>query len=326
VIRDNHSASLKSDLVINWFRVAISAFEQRFQARTFPNADAARRTLRSSALRGITFHWLQESGSGEVTLVALTSVDERKPGWPEATLSLRQHVSLATHVVEASLAAHFSRRADVRAFRDQWGVEAVQPDNFEHPAVRLFRGVTAKCQTDQDGELGVIFNWRVRGEFQLSLGNRQIASRAADAPVELRVQTAGWPLADKLKRYNRRYLGTVLRIHGRAAEVITRTGERVSVPVQYLFFEGSPKRIRDYETSFMTQGRSKSAWTRMQELSFALTPQGKRNASIFRDRMRALIEFIGLGADFLVCDAMTYEGGQITIDLQPRNVIAEAST
>jgi hypothetical protein len=325
VIRDNHSSSAKPELVINWFRVAVSPVEQQFPSRSFETADEARTMLKSSALHGITLHWLQEPKSNAVTLVALSGVDEQKPDWPESTFSLRQYIRLATNIVEVSLAAHFRSRPGVRACRDRWGVEAVEPDDFEHPAVRLFRGITANCQSDQDGELGVIFNWRVRGEFQLSLGDRQIASRANDAPVELRVETAGWSLAENLKRYNRRYLGRVVRIRGRNADVMTRQGEQVTVPVQYLFFEGSPERIRDYETSFMTQGRGKSAWTRMQQLSFALTPQGKRNPSIFRDRLRAITDFVGVGADFLVCDAMTYDGGQLTIDLQPRNVTAEAS-
>src|SRR5207302_2479174 len=138
-------------------------------------------------------------------------------------------------------AAHLKNREDLRAWRDRWGLEALREDeSFEHPALCLFCGVTANAQPDDDGNLGLIANWQVRGEFRLSLSNAQMASRAINAPVELRVEADMWPLSPALKRYNRKYLGRVSSIKGRNASVVTRHGEDVQVPVVYLYFERSP--------------------------------------------------------------------------------------
>jgi hypothetical protein len=312
-------------LAINWFRAAMSAETQTLPAKEFPTADAAREILRGVEMRGITLHWFQSPGTRAVTLIALNGIDGKTPQWESSVFSINQHDQLFAHIVEISLASYFATRGNVKAFRDRWGVEALREDEeLKHPAVRLFQGVTANCQSDDEGKLGVIFNWRVRGEFHISLANPQIASRAIDAPVELRVNTTTWPLAVELKRFNGRYLGKVTNIRGRIADVTTRHGERARVPTEYLFFEGSAQRIRDYETSFMKHGRTVSAWTRMQQLSFGLTPQGKRNASMFRDRLHAIVEFVGMGADFVVCETNTYAAGQVTIDLQPRRLSTEA--
>lgn len=313
-------------LAINWFRIALSSDTLSLPAETFPTADAASIAMRDDDLRGVTLHRSAPDAGGNITLVALTGVNEKRPVWKARVFSVAENAHLFAHIVELSLSAHLNKRDGVHAHRTKWEVEGYKEDQgFEHPAVQLFRGITAEAQPDEDGRLGLIANWRVRGRFRVSLANAQIASRALNAPVELRVVDDDWPLAQSLKRYQGRYLGRVVRLRGKQAEVMTRAGEKTRVPVDYLYFEASPQRIRDYETSFMRNTRTISAWNRMQQLTYALTKQGKRNPSIFRDRMRAIVEFLGQGADFLICEADTFATAQITIDLQPRDLLIDSS-
>lgn len=205
---------------------------------------------------------------------------------------------------------------------DPFGSTALreQPD-VSRNGIDLHTGISFQAKRPFRDEPYVFFlsaQWEARAFFKNSLSAQEsiVKEFSLGMPVLYRPTTE--PAADLLP-FRDRYLGHVQEfLASHEASVYCRDRKVRTLPLGALYLEASSECIKKYELALGIRDQSHSIWHAIQELSLVLTPSGRRNSAVLRDRLHSIRAFLsGTSQDSLVVPMDTYQSGTVTVGLVP---------
>ena len=125
----------------------------------------------------------------------------------------------------------------------------------------------------------------------------------------------------EIAKFKAHYLGKVEAINGATARVICRDYVRRQVPLSDLILEASSEALRRYDLTVGTDHNRNSIHRQLLIMSRSLTNRGRRNKSVFKDRLKAIQNLLGIQfREQLAIPLDSYQSGTVTIDASPRRV------
>lgn len=320
-------------LLLNWFRLELSVQQLNLPRQMFASWEDSTTAKLDPSNQGIAFYREQSNTSqevirrskGEVAMFAFAGPSQ-PTGWKHVPVDLWEKNDLAAMIIERSIRNYFVKRG-AQVHQSRWSSLATRPVDFEHPGIILRTGVSFKSfQPEGERQRGLSLQWEVKAEFRHDLTDKNMAKLALGSSVILRLGEARKTVESSLLRFDGRFVGVVQQLFDKEnAEVLLPDRTVHRVPRRCLFLEVKTDKLREFE-ALMRVPSHLSAWQKIQELSLALTRNRRRNTALFRDRLRAIRDFIApVSQDFAVAELFLYEGGQLNLDLRPTTINLETA-
>lgn len=307
-------------LALNWFPLDVQPFLLRLPSMLFDTWEASTTALRTS-LRPfkVSRYRVEESNRIRVTLYDNGRPRSTVPaGATTETFDLRTNPHLARRIVEHSFAEHF-RSQDYTVRHTKFDLLVTQPSESSN-LVSLESGIALRSLQPVPGDpIGLVVTWHVSAEFRSSLADESLRKIASGFPVVIRREPGDdWQVPIPLRQFKGDYIGIFSgERRGRQLRVFGRDGDVHFLPADRLYIEASPKCIRACERLLGIRDVH-SETRRIQQLSLALTPTGRRNGNVLRDRMTAIADLLGHGrARHLEIPMRCYGGHRISLFVSP---------
>lgn len=233
---------------------------------------------------------------------------------------------LGTKLIERSLSRCLTARGLVTS-RDGFGTTKVLTRTPESARglLQIFCGISYQVRHPFDEDpygFTVSVQWEVSPTFGASLADPTLRDMSEGMAVLYKPSTRARELPPDLRQFRNRYLGHVHEILSEAEAVVScKDGGSRHVLLADLVLEASPAAIREYESQAGLRYGSRSVWHKMQELNFVLNSGGRRNASVLKDRLQAIRQFLGGGSrEQLVLPLCCFRDGFVSIALSPIRV------
>ncbi len=233
---------------------------------------------------------------------------------------------LGTKFIERSLSRYLTARGLVTS-RDSFGTTKVltRTPEFSQGLLQIFCGISYRVRRPFDEDpcgFTVSVQWEVSPTFGASLADPTLRGMSEGMAVLYKPSARPRKLPPDLRPFRNRYLGHVHEIRSEAEAVVScKDGVSRHVPLADLVLEASSAAIREYENQAGRRYGSRSVWHKMQELNFVLNSGGRRNASVLKDRLRAIRQFLGGGSrEQLVLPLCCFHDGFVSIALSPIRV------
>jgi hypothetical protein len=161
--------------------------------------------------------------------------------------------------------------------------------------------------------------WVARATFSETLAEQSLWEMCRGLGV---LYTPGTRPPEELGQFENRYIGHVREILAPdRAEVMCKDNVRRPLTLRDLTLEASPEALRRYEQMIGSPRAPSTIWKRLQQLSKVLTPQGRRNPLVLRERLEAIRSTLGGGSkEHLVLPLLGFGEGTISIGLAPERV------
>lgn len=230
--------------------------------------------------------------------------------------------SLTNKLIEHSLAQHLSKR-DMTIKYGKFETSALR---FQHSSQRdpisFYTGISFRSRrphSDEPLNFALTVQWTAGARFSRSLKEETLKSISLGLPV-LYTPTNTPP--DELSPFTDRFLGTVESTTDPATALIScKDNVRRSIPLDDLTLEPSAEALRRYELRVGTDHYRDHVRKRVQRLSKVLTENSRRNTSVLRDRLDAIIQTLsGTARDQLVLPLCSFVKGTVRIRLSPQHV------
>lgn len=230
---------------------------------------------------------------------------------------------LGTKLIERSLSRGLTARGLVTS-RDGFGTTKVlaRAPEFSQGLLQIFCGVSYQVRRPfEEDPCGFTLSvrWEVSPTFGASLADSTLRDMSEGMAVLYKPPVRPREIPPDLRPFRNRYLGHVHEIRSDAKAVVScKDGVSRHVPLTDLVLEASPAAIREYESQAGLRYGSRSVWHKMQELNFILNSGGRRNASVLKDRLRAIRQFLGGGSrEQLVLPLYCFRDGFVSVALSP---------
>lgn len=230
-------------------------------------------------------------------------------------------------LIARSLSRHFAGRG-LTVFREKIDTTVLRTTpEFSQNLIDIFCGVSFQVRhpfIESPDDFAMSVQWEVRTTFNRSLAEPKLRAIALRMPVMYKPESRD-NISDDLKQFVNRYMGHVdeLRSDNKAVVDCKDHVHRI-VPFTDLFLEASPAVIREYERQSSLRQSSRSLWYKIQELSFVLNVQGRRNMFVLKDRLQAIRTFLGGSSkEQLIVPVASFQEGSISVGLNPMRVEVE---
>lgn len=283
-------------------------------------ASTRARSQELSKYRLYRYPMLAETGNGRIRVVLISG-----PAIPAEIQSEKIDVGnlqhLGVHLIESALANYLeSRGMTIRRGRFET-LALRQADATLDRKIKIYSGISFKASRpfrEQRHSFVVTVQWVARAVFSETLANAGLQAIARGLSV---IYTPSARPEPDLAQFENRYLGHVSEIFRDDAEVICRDDVRRRVPLSDLSLEAHPEAIRIYENSTGSRQQSSRIWRKLQQVSKVLTPEGRRNPSVLRDRLHAIRNVMASSSkEQLVISTRGYAETTVTIGLSPVKV------
>ena len=257
---------------------------------------------------------------GPVRLVLLSGPDDDGTR-PTAEFDLAEFPNLGANLIEHTLSCHLeSRGFAIKRTRFEW--LALQRSEASGQLIHLHSGISFQARrpfAEKAYAFTLSAQWVARAMFADSLQNKTLRELAPGLAVLYTPK--GKPLAD-LQDYESHYLGRVKEIVPPAEAIVGCRDNAVRrVPLGDLTLEASPEAIRRYEQKTGSSHQPMRVWRRLQQLSQVLTPEGRRNTGVLRNRLEAIRNLLGgASKEQLILPLDCYQNGSVSIGLTPVSV------
>ena len=233
-----------------------------------------------------------------------------------------QFVHVVSDVVMVSLLSYFrSRGLSVQSSQFESIITAPSPQQVTGE-VEIRTGVSITIKLPPPDRIAssrlLIARWEVKRNFRSNLDNPSLRKIALGKsvlywPAERPVSDDPVPLT-----FLHRYLGHVEAITKDAqVEVFCKDGVKRRLLAKDLCLEPTTATLAEYEKTLEKTG-TRSLWHRTQELGFVLTPSGRRNTSVLRDRLDAIRKFLSPDSSpAIVLPSPTYSSLKLSLGLTP---------
>ena len=164
--------------------------------------------------------------------------------------------------------------------------------------------------------------WEVKTTFKAKQDEPKLKATALLGLPVLYQPSSQEGIDDEMKPFVNRYLGHVKEIQPQGRAIVDcKDHIQRHIPLIDLFLEASPLVIREYEKRSGLRSSSRSIWHKLQELNFVLSEQGRRNASVLKDRLQAVRLFLGGGSkEQLIVPAACFQEGSVIVGLSPERM------
>jgi len=313
-------------LILNCFPVELSPTALTLPFREYESWDESREALNEEFRTYSTYRHPTEDG--HIRLLFFNGPDHSDSA-DLAEVDLGRYANLASRLIERSLNCHF-RSLGMEVASDSFGSTALrrQPD-VSRNGIDLHTGIAFQARRPFRDEPYVFLlsaQWEARALFKESLSAQEpiVQNLSVGLPVLYRPTTE--PPTDLLQ-FRGRYIGHVRELlASHEASVYCRDHQLRTLPLDVLFLEASSECIRTYEHALGIRDQKYSIWRAIQELSLVLTPAGRRNAAVLRDRLHSIRAFLsGSSQDSLVVPMDTYQPGTVTVGLIPLRAQSDPS-
>jgi hypothetical protein len=195
-------------------------------------------------------------------------------------------------------------------------------DSQSAQLVHLYSGISFQARRPFKAEpysFILSIQWVASAVFSDTLANQVLRGIARGLAVLYSPKKG--PLAE-LVQFENAFLGHVKDLSSSShAEVLCRDNVRRAIPLDDLTLEASPEALRRYELATGTEQQRFRVWRRLQQISKVLTPEGRRNTSVLRDRLEAIRGVLGgHSREQLVLSLGAYAEGTVSIGLAPIRV------
>jgi len=274
-------------IYVNWFSVQLPSSLVELSAASFPSSQERKDFIElNTGLHKRTYRCI--SADAAQLLVVLSGPCPTGPNWVPRAFSLNEHPHLFSRVVENAFAETLaSMGADIE--RSRWEILATRGVNARVPhGLVLSTGIAAKgFYVESHAQLGLTLAWKVLAAFARTLDDPTMKAIALGRPAVKRTPSTlpGVP--------QRGFLGTVAGFTGDGrVQIRGRDRHMAEHAVTDVTLEATAETLRAYEAESRSGADVRWAWRRIQELSFGLNPNGRRNNGVLRDRMRAVRDFV----------------------------------
>ncbi len=305
-------------LILNCFPVELSPTSLTLPFKEFASWDESSHGLNEKFRSYSTYRHPTEDG--HIRLVFFNGPDHCDSA-DLAEIDLGRFANLASRLIERSLNRHF-QSLGIEVTSDSFGSTALrrQP-NVSRNGIDLRTGIGFQARRPFRDEPYVFLlsaQWEARAFFKESLAAQEpiVKNLSLGLPVIYRPTTE--PPADLLP-FRDRYMGHVRELFAsHEASIFCRDHHLRTLPLDVLFLEASSECIKTYENALGIREQKLSMLRSIQELSLVLTPSGRRNSAVLRDRLHSITAFLsGSSQDSLVVPMDTYQPGTVTVGLIP---------
>lgn len=276
------------NLFMNWFRTENFPSGLDLPSSTFSDWRATSETFDRMQSEG--FHCYRIQRDDEVDIV-LCFGPTPPVDWIERSFSSDGESQLFLHLIDESIAQYLeSRTFDVR--RTRFEVLAFPSQNaLADELISARAGISAKSMRF-GREYGVSIYWKVDVRFEATLEDSRLDAIATDAPV-LSASEADSDEVHVPFGKPEGYIGIVKEVESPTHVLVRcRDGTERSLERKRLRLESTQRTLRRYERHVMADRRQQQLWHRIQELSYSLDRNRKRNLRVLRDRMDAIRRFL----------------------------------
>lgn len=243
---------------------------------------------------------------------------------PTKTFDVRDLPYLGTRLIEQSLAKHLRDRGlEVKKARFEY--TALQRREIFSNVIQLHSGISYQARrpfAENPYHYVLTVQWVSRAAFTDSLENESLCNISQGLGVLFTPTAAPLP---ELGEYVDRYLGRIKEVNAPQATVSCKDGIPRSIPLSNLTLEASTEAIRRYELRTGSNQRRSQVVRKLLQLSQVLTPTGRRNTSVLRDRLGAIQRFLGSRSrEDLILPLDSFQPGHVRVSLSPMKVEVSA--
>jgi hypothetical protein len=241
------------------------------------------------------------------------------------TTDVADFPNLGKKIIKKSISSYFEMKGLKTLHSNFRTLILKKSPDFSQGMVNLFCGIAFQVQRPfQDNPYGFIVcvKWEVSVFFEKSLEEPILRNMSVGMPVIYKPNTETGRIPEDLRCFRNKYLGKVREIVLQSEAVVFCKDKALrQIPLSDLFIEASPASIREYEKRLGMRHASRSLWYKIQECNFVLTPQGRRNPTVLKDRLQAIRKFLGADSrDILVMPLSCFQKGVVSINLSPMRV------
>lgn len=315
-------------ILLNSFSVEMLPTTLELPYKTYSEWEECR-SDREQSFGGYRTHQFQQTiggNTGRMAQEAITLVFLAGPSLPpdlnKFSFDLGSVPSLGNRLIEDSLMRQLRSRGFTVQRTAFERLAITENPAFSSDLVRLYSGVSFRARrpfSEQRYHFTLTVQWVAKALFAETLTNPTLARISSGLGVSY--TPSGKPLPELL-HFSNQFLGHVKSIleDGTHAIVDCRDYDLRSVALCDLTLEASPEAIRKYELITGSDQRRSTIWRSLQQLSKALTKEGRRNRSVLRDRLNAIRDLLGGGKDSLILPFESFSPGSITVSLSPLKV------
>lgn len=279
---------------------------------------ASSEMLQSKYAGGNTYRYLiHPPAETTVRLIFLSGV---APDEPIASFDLQDLPYLGVRLIEQALARHLSERGlDVKQSRFEY--TALRKREIFNDVIQLHSGISYKARRPfAANPYGYVLSvqWISRATFTESLDNESLCNISQGLGTLYTPKKAPEAV---LQEYTDRYVGRIKEVQSDQAIVSCKDGILRSIPLSDLTLEASTEAIRRFELRTGSNQQRSRVVRQLLQLSQVLTPSGRRNTAVLRDRLSAIQRFLGFRSRedlFLPLDS--YQAGHVRVNLSPLQV------
>jgi hypothetical protein len=229
---------------------------------------------------------------------------------------------LGARIIDSAIADYLSSRG-METERTTFETTALTRTEVVHNVLGLYTGVAFKTRKPfrlEPHHFIISVQWRVSTRFIHSLSHPAFQDWSEGLAVLYKPSAQVVP---EIERFRGRYVGWVVKRDASGIALVhCRDGAERSIPLVDLLPEGSPEVIRRFEDRMGTRS---SVWKRVQQLGLVLTPAGRRNISVLRDRLVRVRQVLGEGeSEKLTIVFRGYQEASVSIGLAPISVVVGA--
>jgi hypothetical protein len=306
---------IKSKLLLNSFPATLVPSEFDLPSLVFNNWEDSTQGL--SAEYG-AFSWYRTQEGDRIRAVLMNGPEV--PDLQTTHINAGVFPDFGKAIIARSMSRYFATRG-FEVERANFGTTVLRraPEGSQG-FIDTFCGIAFQVRhpfESEPGAFSVSAQWEVNPRFNQSLAEPQLSSISRGMGVIYRPQ-ARVAQTDPLKKYLNKYVGHVIDCAQTTATIECRDHINRKVPLSDLFLEASPAVIRVYERRSGVSHSSRSLWYRLQELSFVLNKQGRRNTSVLKDRLQAIRAFLGGSTkEQLIIPLDSFAEGTVNVSLSP---------
>ena len=316
------------DLILNSFSVEVSPTEFSLPCVEYPNWEASTDDLhrRFAAFRIHRYPFRAPAQGLTEPPLAIRLVLLSGPQPPANNLRINCRTadspSLTNKLIEHSLAQHLRRRdMAIKYGKLETSALRFQSDSQADP-ISFYTGISFRSRrphSDEPHKFALTVQWTAGARFSQSLQDETLKSISLGMPVSYAPSNE---TPDELSPFTDRFIGTVESTSDPAMALIScRDNVRRSIPLDDLTLEPSPEALRRYELRVGTDHYRDHVRKRVLRLSKVLNENNRRNTSILRDRLNAIMQTLsGTARDQLVLPLCSFVKGTVRIRLSPQHV------
>lgn len=303
-------------LLLNCFNASISPNQLTFPYFEVDSWEASTESLQTRYSGYSAYRIMREN---EAVQVLLLNGPETLPLLPAEPLNVNERFEIGKKIILRSLVRYFvERNLRVRSTKFETSVIRQKPD-YSYGLIDIHQGIRFQVRhpfSENRDHFSISVQWDVTALFNSSLANTRLASIAKNRAVLFKPVSE--EIDPELKAYRNRYLGRITDVNNDKTLVVEcKDGVTRQFDGEDLFLEASPAVIRIYEQEIEKVPFSRSAWYKIQELSFVLREK-RRNIKVLKDRLDAIRSFIALDSkEHLLLRAETFESASVVVDLNP---------